>query len=247
MYALPRRGSNGAPPGAESVPESRPMTGITRAHRVDRYGWEVGMHVVPVGGGRSLVYSPTWTGEGTFERVLEVGEPAVLLAPNHFHHLSLKRFRERFPEARAVTSAAAMPRLLRQGHAGVAPASESRSLLPNHARFLETPFTKSGETFFSFEGEDGRTWLVCDAFFNVERPVTGVLGVLLRSLNTTPGLRVGRTFRWLAVSDRRRYLDWLEGVLREESPRAIHFAHGEPMRAADLPERLLDAARRGLS
>lgn len=222
------------------------MTTVVRSTRVEPSGWEVGMHVVPLPGGASLVFSPTWLGEGTFERVLAHGEPAVLVAPNHYHHMSMKRFRERFPAARAVTSTTAAPRLVRQGHTGLGAVTDVTSLLPGGARLIEAPFTKNGETLLSLETEHGRTWIVCDAFFHVTRPTTGAMGVALRMLNTTPGLRVGRTYRWLAVADRARYLDWMSGLVKDERPRAIQFAHGEPLVADDLADLLLEAARVGL-
>lgn len=218
---------------------------ITRSTNVDGAGWEVGMHVVPLPGGASLVFSPTWHGEGTFEQVAAVGEPTVLVAPNHFHHMQVKRFAARFPNARAVTSTAAAPRLRKQGHTALGHVSEVATSLGS-VRLVEVPFTKTGETWVSLDGEHGRTWIVCDAFFNVERPVTGLLGVGLRALNTSPGLKVGRTFRWLAVTDRPKYLDALGGLVREEKPRAIYFSHGEPIVADDLGDRLLEAARIGL-
>jgi hypothetical protein len=222
------------------------MTEVVRSTNVDPSGWEVGMHVVSLPGGASLVFSPTWHGEGTFERVLASGEPAVLVAPNHYHHLSMKRFRARFPAARAVSSATAAPRLTRQGHEGLGAVTDVASLLGSGARLSEAPFTKNGELLLSLETEHGRTWVVCDAFFHVTRPTTGAMGLALRMLSTVPGLRVGRTYRWLAVADRARYLDWMTGLLSEERPKAIHFAHGEPLVADDLPDQLLEAARAGL-
>lgn len=226
------------------------MTGTTarRTTNVEPSGWEVGMLALPLRGGGSLVFSPTWHGEGTFEELeAAVGPPAVLLAPNHYHHLSMKRFRARYPSAIAVTSAGAAPRLRRLGHEGLAALEGAASSLAPGMRLVELPHTKTGETLVAFDGPEGRSWLVCDAFFRIERPTTGAMGVALRWLDTVPGLKVGRTYRWLAVTDRRRYLEALTALVREESPRTIHFSHGEPLAAPDLPDRLIEAARIGLA
>jgi hypothetical protein len=41
-------------------------------------GWELAMTLVPLPGGGVLVHSPTWLGDDTFARVLEVGEPRAV-------------------------------------------------------------------------------------------------------------------------------------------------------------------------
>lgn len=215
------------------------MTEIVRIADRDASGWERGMHVVRTASD-VVVVSPTWCGDGTLERI---AAPTVLLAPNHYHHLSMRRFRAAFPGARAVAGSGALPRLARQGHEGLGAVGELRL---DGLRFVEAPHVRTGETMVLVSTPRGTELIVCDAFFHMTSEITGVTGMLLRALSTAPGLKVGRTYRWLATSDRARYLDWLEGLLRETRPVAAHFAHGEPLVANDLTEQLIDAARRGL-
>ena len=63
------------------------MQGVGRFQDQDRSGWHRNMHVVPLRDGSTLVHSPTWVGDDTFERIDTFGPPGVLFAPNHFHHL----------------------------------------------------------------------------------------------------------------------------------------------------------------
>ena len=63
---------------------------VTRFARTDPSGWTVDMLTVDLGDG-ALVYSPTSFGEETRALVERVGAPRVLVAPNHYHHLSLDR------------------------------------------------------------------------------------------------------------------------------------------------------------
>ena len=206
-------------------------------------GWGLNMIVVPLPCGGTLVHSPTWLGDETFAQVGALGEPKILFAPNHFHHMSLARFRERWPNAAAVASDVATPRLRAKGHEGLASLASVASLLPAGAKWLPCEGTKAGEAFLSLPGERGPTWLVSDAFFNVVRPITGFMGVVLRALKTTPSLAVGQTFLWVAVRDRAVYKKWILELVERERPTRILFSHGVAIEGDDLHERLAALVR----
>jgi hypothetical protein len=216
------------------------MRNIVRLERREKSGWTVGMVLIPLDGDGLLVYSPTWLGPKTAETVRGFGEPRVIVAPNSFHHVSLGRYREAFPEAMVVASDRARPRLERKGH-------QALSSLPHGAAacgdvlLVAVPHTKSGELWVVAGG----SWVVGDAFFNVPGPLRGAVGALLRATLTGPDLALGQTFRWLALDDERAYRRWLFDELEASPPTAMHFCHGEPIEAADLPDRLrgLAAAR----
>jgi hypothetical protein len=204
----------------------------------------INMTLVPLGDGGLLVYSPTWLGRDTFEQVEAIGTPRVLLAPNHYHHMSLTRFRERYPDAVAVASKQAMPRLERKGHVGVAHVGSVS--LPDGVRFIECPHTRAGEVWVSHPSAEGRGWIVGDAFFHVNERIAGVLGAVLRLTHTTPGLCIGQTFRWIGLSDESRYRHWLLERLDDERPRAMQFSHGTPIEDDDLYTRLRALSERRL-
>lgn len=214
------------------------VPGVTRFRRVQQSGWELVMHAVRLGDGSLLVHSPTWLGEGTFEAIERLGAPRLLLAPNHYHHLSLERFRQRYPAARAIASEEAIPRLAKKGHAGLAPLGSVARDLPAGSRFLVPKGLKNGETWLSLAGPSGRVWLVCDAFFHVNRPAQGPFGWALRMTRTVPGLRLGDTFRWLAVGDRDVYRNWTLRRLAEERPVVMGVSHGDVVAHPDLPDKL---------
>jgi hypothetical protein len=209
-------------------------------------GWGLSMLVVPLPSGGVLVHSPTWLGDETFARVEAIGEPEILFAPNHFHHMSLARFRARWPNAKPVASDVATPRLRARGHEGLASLASVASSLPEGAHWLACEGTKAGEAFLSLPGERGATWLVSDAFFNVERPTTGAMGFTLRALKTTPGLSIGQTYLWLALADRVRYKKWILAELSRERPTKMLFSHGVTIEADDLADRLAALVERRL-
>jgi hypothetical protein len=225
--------------------ESR-VTVVVGMESVAPSGWSLGMHLVALGDGGVLVHSPTWFGEETFARVDAVGEPRVLFAPNHFHYLSLARFVERYPKAIVVAGEGAAPRIAKRSE--VEPRAAGSGLVPPGVRFLECAGTKTGETWLSFTDDDGsRAWLVCDAFFHVTRPVTGMTGFILKSLGTLPGLCIGNTFRWLSVRDVATYRAWALDAIARERPRRMYMSHGEPVEGEDLPERLTELVKRRLT
>jgi hypothetical protein len=215
-------------------------TDIVRIAKIDSYGWELGMILVHLPGGGVLVHSPTWLGDDTIARVLAVGEPRILFAPNHFHHLSLGRFRSAWPEAKLVAGRAALPRLRKRGHSSVSEVDAATDLLPVGARWLECEGAKSGETLLALAD---RTWIAGDAFFNIERPVTGIVGTGLRMLKTVPGLSIGQTFNWLALSNRPAYREWVLSAIERDRPSRLWMSHGETVEGEDLPERLAELVK----
>ncbi|MBI2388832.1 MAG: hypothetical protein HYV09_04365 [Deltaproteobacteria bacterium] len=213
--------------------------GVSRVSRRDPSGWSVDMIVARLDDG-ALVFSPTWVGDATAQVVERLGAPRVLVSPNHFHHLSLPRYRARWPEATAIASDGARPRLLAKGHQGVRALDEVS--LPGHVRLLPARGTKTGETWLAVDD----TLVVCDSFFHIAEPVSGVMGVALRALRTAPGLQLGRTFEWLAVADRATYRAWALETLARERPKVIAFSHGAPLRDADGWKRCSELVERHL-
>lgn len=214
---------------------------VLQIERVAANGWPNNMFAIPLPNHGAIVHSPTWLGDdSTFSRVEAAGTPRVLFAPNHFHHLSLARFRARYPEAIAVASPSALVRLRAKGHQGLRALADAAPLLPQGARFLACEGLRSGEAWLSFVDDRGRrTLLVGDAFFHVRQRVKGIAGFVLRRLGTLPGLTIGDTFRWLAVSDRQKYRGWATEVIRGEAPRRLAMSHGAVVEQDDLVERLV--------
>ncbi|MHB8876775.1 MAG: serine hydrolase domain-containing protein [Myxococcaceae bacterium] len=225
------------------VGPSEVVPGIQLLERVEGTGWGWNVVTVALPAGGILVHSPSWLDERTLERVSAVGAPKVLFVPNHFHHVTLERYRKAFPEALCVASEAALPRLVARKHPPLQPLSAAGPLLPEGAHWLTPPGTKSGESWLSLPGSGGPTWLVCDALFNVVRPVSGLMGFILTRLQVVPGLRVSRTYRWLALKEPQRYAGWVLEAIRRERPRTLVVSHGQPVSGEDLPERMEAAIR----
>ncbi|MCA9673560.1 MAG: hypothetical protein H6708_33530 [Kofleriaceae bacterium] len=213
------------------------VPGVHRLEQVLAWGWSMSMHLLALPDGGVLVHSPTWCGDGTFEAVEAIGEVRAILAPNHFHHLSLARFRQRWPDAIAVAAPAALPRLARKGHADLRDLDALTPLLPAGARAIPCAM-KSGEAWLSWPTPDGAALVVCDAFFHVTRPVRGFRGWVLRRLQIAPGLCFGATTRRLAIADRAAFLAWATSAIADVAPTWLIPSHGAALHDPDLAGRL---------
>jgi hypothetical protein len=216
--------------------------GVHRIEKVDGNGFSLSMFLFTLRDGGVLVHSPTWCGDGTFEAVESVGPVRAILAPNHFHHLSVPRFRQRYPEALAVCAPRARARLEKKGHAGLGELDALTPLLPSGARTIACDM-KNGEAWIVWPSPEGPALVVCDAYFHYTRPFTGFKGWVLRRLHIGPGLKFGRTTKWVGVDDKATFTTWADTTVREVAPVALWPSHGDVLRAPDLPAQL-DAAVR---
>jgi hypothetical protein len=213
---------------------------VTAIEKVKPSGWSLNMLVVRLDDGGVLVHSPTWEDETTFERVAAIGEPRILFAPNHFHHMSLKRFAERWPRARVVAGSRAIARIARKSGIVPRPVIETEDLLPRGARWLECDGVATGETWLAL---DGGELLVSDSFFNVTREVTGFEGFMLRAMKTLPNLVIGSTFLMVGVRDARTYREWALAAIERIAPNKLWVSHGDAVEGDDLAEHLSSLVR----
>jgi hypothetical protein len=217
------------------------MSSITTLEYAAGSGWGWNVHLLRLPSGGLFLYSPAWLGDDTFAQVEKHGAPEVLFAPNNVHHLSLEKFREKWPKAMACASKPALPRLLKHGHDGLRDVADAP--LPEGAKLLVSEGTRSGETFLSVGGE----WIVADALVNFTRPITGFTGLILKQLHISGGLGIGSLFCWFSVTDKATYKSWLFEQLDQDKPKALHFSHGSRYDAPDLIERIKSIANDRLS
>jgi hypothetical protein len=217
---------------------------VARIEKVLDSGWSLNMTLVRLDDGSVLVHSPTWIDDDTFARVEAFGEPRVLFAPNHFHHLSLKKFAGKYPRAKVVAGSAAIARIVKKSGLVPRPVHEIEDMMPKGARWLECEGTAAGETWLSLREE--RELLVSDAFFNVNREVTGAVGFILGALKTFPGLSLGQTFRWFALRSDGEFGQWAKREIARDAPKRLWTSHGDEAEGDDLVERLTTLIERRL-
>ena len=72
----------------------------------------------------------------------------------------------------------------------------------------------------------GTAWVVTDAFFNLEQTPPGWIGWVMKLAGNCPGMRIGGTFRWIALADQKSYAVWLREQLATDPPALLIPGHG---------------------
>lgn len=151
----------------------------------------------------------------------------AIILPNNFHHMHVKRFLEHFPEAKTYASEEAMPRLKKQGHANLIDVKELP--LPENMKVYCCEGTKTGEVWIKISQFGKHHYLVCDAFFNMDQPIKGFKGMVLKFLDVYPGPKVSKTYQWLAVKNADKYKGWLAGLFQHSPPESVIVSHGKAL------------------
>lgn len=184
--------------------------------------------------GRLLVGSPG----ASLAEDFELGEVAVLLAPNNFHHLGLHAWRARFPEAIAVAAPDALPRLARQGHEGLVPVGEIADRLPDHVELVALPDTRSGEVWLVHRSAQGTVWVICDALFNLPSPRRAAWRWFMWANRSGPGLAISQLQKWAGLKRRADFAAWMRARLATDAPTVLVPQHGAIEQGPDLTARL---------
>lgn len=233
-----------------AAPKWEPVAGVPglwSIERLDRHGWSLRSTALVLRDGSTLVVSPMRRlGDPAHDTLRSLGRTAFALAPNHYHWLGLSEFVERHDRAVVVASDTARVRLAKKSPLAMRSLDALREVLPDGVEIVEPRSLRNGETWLSIPCEGGRAWVVSDAFFNVPVAPRGFVGWMLRAMQITPGLKVGKTFRWVGVRDRRDYVAWLEERLERDRPVVLVPGHGEVLTSPDAAAMLNAATRKGL-
>jgi hypothetical protein len=198
--------------------------------------------------GQLILYSP---GASLVSRLPEgipdAQLPPLALLPNAFHYLGLKAWKEKYPGMTAVASSRAMSRLRKKGVSGLQDLDLLKNKLPDNVSILEPPGIRFGEMWLRVSGSGGVAWIVCDAFFNYARfskkPIARTIQKLFKA---APGLKISFLVKRFMIVDRKKYKDWLFERLEADRPNTLVPAHGEILRAPDLPQRIRDLVQQRL-
>jgi hypothetical protein len=194
--------------------------------------------------GSFAVISP---GGGLEDAFAEIGDVTFLVAPNSYHHLGFAAWRRRFPNAQIAAGFVAHTRLKKNGITDVESLADLKLALPSNTWMLEPPGTRIGEAWLDVPCAGNKTWVIGDSFFNVKEPRRMKDKLVQRATKAGPGLAMSRPMKYGGLSNRPRFLSWLDGQLLARKPTRIVPLHGDIMEADDLYEtvRQFAAARLG--
>lgn len=180
--------------------------------------------------GRLFVVSPPTDLPAEAHAALEaVGEVGAVVANNGFHHLGLRAWKERYPDARVFAPAAAMARIRKKNPEApeLAPLAELAPLLGPGVGVHEVEDTKCGEMWAWSAIQGGSAWYLSDILANIpELPTNFALKWLFKLTRSAPGYRVFNLALKFTVKDRRAVLRTLAGAMRAHPPTVVVPAHG---------------------
>lgn len=197
---------------------------------------------LPSGG--FLVHSPGTGLEAEFSE--RVGVAEALLLPNSYHHLGVSAWRHAFPQAIAIASPDAQPRLAKRGHTDLGGLDALEELIPAHVAVLEPEGTKVGEVWLSVRTPSGVAWLVGDAFFNMKSARRFRTRVFQRLVKSAPGLAMSQLMKWGGLRDRKAFKAWVLSRLDRDAPNRFVPLHGDLLESDDFAAQLRELLERRL-
>jgi len=191
------------------------------------------------GGAGLLVLSPPYrASQGLFDDLARFGRVCALVASNAFHHLGIREWKARFPDAAVFAPAQSIARVKRQtGLDDIRPIAAAAALAGAKIELVDMPYYRTGEVLVRIATERGRAWYVTDLIMNMpELPRHPVFRTLFKLTGSAPGLRYNNVGPVFMVKDRRALKRWLAGEYAKAPPRWLIATHGDIADLASDPE-----------
>jgi hypothetical protein len=193
--------------------------------------------------GLIVVSPPCRVEEGVFDDLVPYGKVTALVASNAFHHMGLREWKTRFPDAAVFAPAQSVTRVEKHSNlSGVRPLAEAQAITGKALELVDMPYYKTGEVLVRIATTRGQVWYVTDIIMNLrELPTNPVFNLMFRLSKSGPGLRFNNIAPLFMVADRPALRSWLTDEFRKAPPAWLIATHGDPVDFASNSE-----ARRSL-
>jgi len=181
------------------------------------------------GGGLMVISPPSKVGDEVMDELASFGEVEAIVANNGFHHLGIRRWRERFPSAGCYAAPGAIERISKKSrNAGeLRPLAELEPRLGADVAVVEAPTSKCGETWAWAKIGGGYAWYASDILANMDRLPSNLLFRLVFKLSkSAPGYRVFNLAVRFIIKDKKAALSSMLADLRKHPPTVMVPAHG---------------------
>jgi glyoxylase-like metal-dependent hydrolase (beta-lactamase superfamily II) len=184
---------------------------------------------VGVAGGVIVASPPCGVGDPVIRAMDAFGGVRALIATNAFHHLGLRAWKERYPDAPVFAPAQAIARVAaRSGVKDIRPLDEAGALAGERVSLTDMPHYKTGEALIRIRTAEGLAWYVTDVIMNLARlPANPVIKLLFGLSGTAPGLRLNNIAPLFMVQDKAALRSWLRAQAERDRPRWLIPAHGD--------------------
>lgn len=180
-------------------------------------------------GGLLVISPPSKVADPVIDELGAFGEVEAIVANNGFHHLGIRRWRERCPNAGCFAAPGAIARIGKKSRdAGeLRPLADLQSQLGDDVAVVEAPTSKCGETWAWAKIGGGYAWYASDILANLEQlPSSFLVRLLFKVSKSAPGYRVFNLAVKLIIKNRRAAFDEMLADVREHPPTVMVPAHG---------------------
>jgi hypothetical protein len=187
-----------------------------------------------VEGGVVVVSPPCDPSDAVFTELEARGRVRALIAPNAFHLMGLKAWKERYPDVPIFAPTQSIARLEKQSKVkGIQPLAEAAKLIGDRIQLIDMPHYKTGEVLVRWPIDGGWAWYLTDVAMNITQKIPGLFGMLFRLTKSTPGFRRNAFAGAFMVKNRRSLYAWLAAEAEKTPPRLLVMCHGDHIRPAD--------------
>lgn len=188
-------------------------------------------NALAVGGkdGLIVVSPPCHVMPGVFDDLSRYGVVRALVASNAFHHLGLREWKARFPDAALFAPAQSITRVEKQSRLlGIRPLAEASSIAGTRVELVDMPHYKTGEALVRIATRRGLVWYVTDVIMNLPvLPRNPVVKLMFGLSGSAPGLRFNNVAPLFMVADKAALRRWLADEFRKAPPNWLIATHGD--------------------
>ncbi len=183
---------------------------------------------VGVDGGLVLVSPPCNAPASAFDELAAYGPVRALVASNAYHHMGLKEWHARFPDAVIAAPAQSVARVKKQtGIDRIVALADAPVLQDPRVEFIDMPHYKTGEVFVRAKSGAKSYWYVTDVVMNMPRlPKNPLFGLMFKLSDTGPGLKFNNIAALFMMKDKASVKSWLASEVRNAPPTTLIPCHG---------------------
>jgi hypothetical protein len=182
----------------------------------------------------AVVSPPCNPEERTFTELAERGPVRALIAPNAFHNMGLRAWKERYPDASIFAPAQSIARLEKNTKlTGLRPLADASKVIGDRVELVDMPHYKTGEVLVRWKIDGGWAWYLTDVATNDTARIPGVFGIIFRLTKSTPGFRRNAIAGAFMVRNKRSLYAWLQAEAEKKPPKLIVMSHGKHLRPED--------------
>jgi hypothetical protein len=188
--------------------------------------------------GLVIVSAPCGNDPRMFDELAPYGPVRALVASNAFHHMGLRPWKARYPEAQIFAPRQAIARVEKHsGFAGVKPLADAAAIAGPRVELIDMPHYRTGEVLVRIDTGRGVAWYVTDVIMNLPAlPSHPLVRFMFGVSRSAPGLRFNNIAPLFMVKDRKALRAWLAREFGKSPPRWLIPAHGEVADFATNPE-----------